>query len=117
MITIKANPGELLCIGRYGEDNHRRVAFDISKWLKSYGSHGTVAVTYRRPGDAVPYNCDYVRDKDTVYWTATAVETKVPPTERGWIGISYIVGDTIAASERWRTCVSESMLDGLALNT
>lgn len=111
MVTIDARPGEVLFLGYQGEKNIRRVAFDMSKWLKAYGSRGTVEAVYRRPGDETPYALACVRDGNTVYVTVSEKETNVSPHEMGKLAFNYYVGDTIVTSERFNTCVNAAFTD------
>lgn len=85
MQTYHAVPGEPLPLGRLWEHHARRIVFDISAWVETFGA-GVVQLLHQRQGDAVPYpvtvkrtDADGVTDNNTtgtlVFWDVTNVDT------------------------------------------
>lgn len=48
------NSGEIIQLGRRGENLARRILFDLTNWQALYGD-GTVELIYQRPGEDTVY--------------------------------------------------------------
>lgn len=107
MITIYAKSGKPICIGREGENNARRVVFDLSDWRRIYGE-GTAQLIVQRQGETAPYPAALTVDGDTAAWVITAADTAVCG-DWGKAELRYMVGDTLAKSETWRTVVFDAL--------
>ena len=108
MVDIYAHPGESLAIGRRGENDARRVAFDLAAWRGDYGE-GTVQLLHQRAGDESPYPCALTVEGDTAYWLIRAADVD----KAGWgsAQLHYYVGDTLAKSAIWRTVTADALSD------
>lgn len=108
MVDIYAHPGESLAIGRRGENDARRVAFDLAAWRGDYGE-GTVQLLHQRAGDESPYPCALTVEGDTAYWLIRAADV----SKAGWgsAQLHYYVGDTLAKSAIWRTVTADALSD------
>ena len=108
MVDIYAHPGESLAIGRRGENDARRVVFDLSAWRGDYGE-GTVQLLHQRAGDESPYPCTLTVEGDTAYWLIRAADVD----KAGWgsAQLHYYVGDTLAKSAIWRTVTADALSD------
>lgn len=108
MVDIHAHPGGSLAIGRRGENEARRVVFDLSAWRRHYGE-GTVQLLHQRAGDESPYPCALTVEGDTAYWLIQAADV----AKAGWgsAQLHYYVGDTLAKSAIWRTVTADALGD------
>lgn len=108
MVDIYAHPGESLAIGRRGENEARRVVFDLAAWRGDYGE-GTVQLLHQRAGDESPYPCALTVEGDTAYWLIRAADV----SKAGWgsAQLHYYVGDTLAKSAIWRTVTADALSD------
>lgn len=108
MIEIHAHLGISLAIGRRGENDARRVVFDLSAWRRHYGE-GTVQLLHQRAGDESPYPCTLTVEGDTAYWLIQAADV----AKAGWgsVQLHYYVGDTLAKSAIWRTVTADALGD------
>ena len=108
MITITALPSRVIGVGRVGENEHRRVAFDISEYLAQYpdASFGLI----HSPSGVTAYPVATVAvENDQLIWTVTSSDV----TSEGQGRCELIVreGDTIAKSVIYMTQVLPA-LDG-----
>lgn len=54
MNDIKAYAGRVILLGRLGENEYTRVAFDVSNWLDQYPD-ASISIANMRPGDTDAY--------------------------------------------------------------
>lgn len=107
MQIIKAIPGAPFEIGRQGENNARKVQFNIAAWQALYGQ-GTVELIFQRPDDAAPYPVAVELQDNLVLWTVTDTDTAFAG-RYGRAELRYYVGDTLAKSESSAVSVWEAM--------
>ena len=107
MTQIYANNFTTLVLGRRGENLVRNVVFDIRDMESLYGI-GDVEVIYQRPGDAQPYPLAVQRDGTLVTWEVTSTDTEKSDGP-GKCELRYYVGEKLAKSKTWRTCVEPAM--------
>lgn len=100
------NSGEIIQLGRRGENLARRILFDLTNWQALYGD-GTVELIYQRPGEDTVYPVAITREDNWAVWEITATETALPGV--GHCELRYYVGETLAKSAIWMTKVSQSM--------
>lgn len=74
MEIIKAYPGELINIGRKGENLARQVQIDLTEWVEKYGD-GKAELLYQRPQDVIPYPVPIERQGNSILWTITNTDT------------------------------------------
>ena len=102
MITITALPSRVISIGRLGENEHRRVAFDISDYLAQYpdATFGLI----NSPSGVTAYPVATVAvENDTLIWTVTSSD--VVSEGQGRCELIVRDGDTIAKSIIYMTQV------------
>lgn len=100
---------EMVTLGYQGENEYKRVAFDISDWIRTEGAGGDVILFFRRPGEAVPYPCEIEIDGNTVLWTVTAAETALPGV--GEAELQYRIGNTVVKSKTICFLIKKSLTD------
>ena len=109
MITINASPMQAIRLGRVGENERQRVAFDVSALLAELPG-ASFTVINQGPGDAAAYPCPGVTvEGGTLYWPITSAELK--QIGRGRCELIVTVGDVVAKSVIYSTQVLEA-LDG-----
>lgn len=107
MKLVYAKDGPTLDIGLRGENNARRVVFDIEEWVEMYGV-GRAELLYHRYGDAVPYPRQYTKQQNELYWTVTAWDTEFPGSDHE-CELRYYIGDTLVKSNTWRVVVRQAL--------
>lgn len=94
--------GSILPLGKQGENMARKIQFDISRWIGTFGP-GTVQLLHQRSGDDAPYPVAVEKDGTQAIWTVTNADTAASGTGRA--ELQYYVGDALAKSETWMTKV------------
>lgn len=109
MIDIYALPDRPVDLGRLGENEHRRVLFDVSEYVTMY-PNATYTVINRPYQSDTAYPVPTVtRDGDCLIWTVTASD--VAAEGRGECELIVTVDDVIAKSIIYSTVV-KAALDG-----
>lgn len=107
MLTIYVKPGAVIPLGREGENNARRIVFDLRPFEEIFGP-GVAQLIVRRNGEDIPYPVALSAEGSQVTWTVTAADTAIPG-RYGEAELRYMVGDTLAKSERWATTVIDAL--------
>lgn len=94
--------GSILPLGKQGENMARKIQFDISRWIGTFGP-GTVQLLHQRSGDEAPYPLAVDQAGNLAVWTVTNADTAAAGTGRA--ELQYYVGDALAKSETWMTKV------------
>lgn len=102
MNVYRVKTGSILPLGKQGENLARKIQFDISRWISTFGP-GTVQLLHQRRGDEAPYPVAVEREGNFAVWTVTNADTAAPGT--GHAELQYYVGDALAKSETWMTKV------------
>ena len=100
--------GSILPLGKQGENMARKIQFDISRWIGTFGP-GTVQLLHQRSGDDAPYPVAVEKDGTQAIWTVTSADTAAAGTGRA--ELQYYVGDALAKSETWMTKVLPALGD------
>lgn len=123
MTIYQAMRGQPVDLGRQGEHHARRVAFDISDWVRDFGA-GTVRLLHQRQDDAAPYPVSVTRtDNDgitenpetgtLVLWDVTDADTATRQRYGRAELRYYSVGDGgetfLAKSETYQTFVADAL--------
>ena len=110
MKQIYANNQTTIQLGRQGENLAREVIFDLADWIEGYGD-GVVELIVRRPGDEKPYPVAVTRKGSNAVWTLTAADMAVKTSFNncGQCELRWYVGEILAKSYIWRTCVDPAM--------
>lgn len=109
MVIENAYALEEIKLGRRGENQARKVVFDVlGKWRKGYGE-GVASLIVQRNGDAQPYPVTVTEEDGALVWLVSNVDTAV--AGEGAAELRYTVGDTIVKSQIYKTRVRETLED------
>ena len=109
MVIENAYALEEIKLGRRGENQARKVVFDVlEKWREGYGE-GVASLIVQRNGDAQPYPVAVTEEDGTLVWLVSSVDTAV--AGEGAAELRYTVGDTIVKSQIYKTRVRETLED------
>lgn len=109
MVIENAYALEEIKLGRRGENQARKVVFDVlEKWREGYGE-GVASLIVQRNGDAQPYPVAVTEEDGTLVWLVSSVDTAV--AGEGAAELRYTVGDTIVKSQIYKTRVHETLED------
>lgn len=109
MVIENAYALEEIKLGRRGENQARKVVFDVlGKWREGYGD-GVASLIVQRNGDAQPYPATVTEDNGALVWLVSSVDTAV--AGEGAAELRYTVGDTIVKSQIYKTRVRETLED------
>lgn len=109
MVIENAYALEEIKLGRRGENQARKVVFDVlGKWREGYGE-GVASLIVQRNGDAQPYPVTVTEDNGALVWLVSSVDTAV--AGEGAAELRYTVGDTIVKSQIYKTRVRETLED------
>ncbi|MEE0175828.1 MAG: hypothetical protein U0H79_08615 [Eubacterium sp.] len=100
---------ELVTLGYQGENEYKRVVFDISDWIRTEGAGGDVLLFFKRPDETVPYPCEIEVDGDKVYWVITAAELNIAGI--GEAELQYRTGRNIVKSKSIKFRIKESLTE------
>lgn len=109
MVIENAYALEEIKLGRRGENQARKVVFDVlGKWREGYGE-GVASLIVQRNGDAQPYPVTLTEEDGALVWRVSSVDTAV--VGEGAAELRYTVGDTIVKSQVYKTRVRETLED------
>lgn len=106
MIVVKAIPGDVLSLGRRGENMARSVVFDIREWRSAFGD-GTAQLLHQRPDSKNPYPCAVDQNGDEVRWSVTSADVAV--VGYGRAELQFFSNGAIVKSEVWSTNIDDAM--------
>lgn len=102
-----AKPGDVLCLGRQGENEARQIVFDLGPWERLYGS-GTVQLLAQRSGGKTPYPVALETEESFAAWTIRTADTEIAG-RCGQCELQYYAGDVLAKSAIWKTVVYDAL--------
>ena len=109
MVIENAYALEEIKLGRRGENQARKVVFDVlGKWREGYGE-GVASLIVQRNGDAEPYPVTVTEEDGALVWLVSSVDTAV--AGEGAAELRYTVGDTVVKSQIYKTRVRETLED------
>ena len=109
MVIENAYALEEIKLGRRGENQARKVVFDVlKKWRDGYGE-GVASLIVQRNGDAQPYPVTLTEEDGALVWLVSSADTAV--AGEGAAELRYTVGDTIVKSQIYKTRVRETLED------
>ena len=109
MITVHATPSAPTRLGRLGENEHTRVAFDVTDYQAELPGAAFTLINHG-PGDEAAYPCPGVTVEDgTLYWIVSSADLR--QTGYGMCELIVTVGDEIAKSVYYPTLILGA-LDG-----
>ena len=98
--------GEIIQLGKQGENLARRVLFDLTDWQALYGE-GLAEMICQRPGEDTVYPVAITQDGPWAVWEITDTDTACPGG--GHCELRYYVDETLAKSETWMTKITKAM--------
>lgn len=108
MKTIYAHPGQPIMLGRRGENQARRIVFELTAWVELYGE-GVVQLIHQRAGDTAPYPVNVFKDINSAIWTPSDADTGAEG--EGKAELQYLIGDTVVKSCTWQTFTDAALGD------
>lgn len=109
MVIENAYALEEIKLGRRGENQARKVVFDVlGKWREGYGE-GVASLIVQRNGDAQPYPVTLTEEDGALVWLVSSADTAV--AGEGAAELRYTVGDVIVKSQIYKTRVRETLED------
>ena len=109
MVIENAYALEEIKLGRRGENQARKVVFDVlRKWREGYGE-GVASLIVQRNGDEQPYPVTLTEEDGALVWLVSSADTAV--AGEGAAELRYTVGDTIVKSQIYKTRVRETLED------
>lgn len=109
MVIENAYALEEIKLGRRGENQARKVVFDVlGKWHEGYGE-GVASLIVQRNGDAQPYPVTLTEEDGVLVWLVSSVDTAV--AGEGAAELRYTVGNIVVKSQIYKTRVRETLED------
>lgn len=102
----KVYPGQVIQLGRRGENLARQVEFDLTDWKKQYGE-GIPELLFQRFGDARPFIRDLEVVENRAIWTLTSWDTDI--AKPGKVELRWYCGELLAKSQSWSTSVENAL--------
>lgn len=102
-MIFEVHSGDIIPLGKAGENDAVTVVFDVERILSEYGDAGTFRLLNRRAGEDGEYPAGITRKGDKIHWTVGAMDNACPG--RGECELQYYFGNTILKSESWDTRV------------
>ena len=106
MRYVKAVEGEVIPLGRQGENNILTVQFDVSGWEEEFGV-GTFTLVHQRCMDGDGFEREITVADNKVSWLITNVD--VAYAGKGLLQLTYTVDEAVAKSVIYTTKVEKSL--------
>lgn len=111
MIIEKASGFSKINLGRQGENQARKVVFDVLRaWREEFGSTGAASLIVQRSEDTAPYPVTMGEENGVLTWTVSAADTAY--AGEGKAELRYTVGSTVVKSCIYKTVVRATLGDG-----
>lgn len=108
MRYVEAIGGEVIPLGRQGENEVETVQFNVSGWADVYGD-GTFTLSHQRCCDGDGFNREITMSDDGQYVLWLITSTDVAAAGRGRLQLTYTVNDAVAKSVIYSTHVTASL--------
>ena len=102
----KVYPGQVIQLGRRGENLARQVEFDLTDWKKQYGE-GIPELLFQRFGDKRPFIRDIEVVENRAIWTLTSWDTDI--AKPGKVELRWYCDELLAKSQSWSTAVENAL--------
>lgn len=110
MIIEKASGFSKINLGRQGENQARKVVFDVLRaWREEFGSTGAASLIVQRSEDTAPYPVTMGEENGVLTWTVSAADTAY--AGEGKAELRYTVGSTVVKSCIYKTVVRATLGD------
>ena len=106
MRTFIIKPGDLIPIGRAGENQATQIRFDVTGWADTFGA-GTYTLVVKRPHEDTAYPVEVTTDGDYVVWTVSNVDTGIAGNAS--VQLRDVVDGALAKSVIYTGIVGESL--------
>ena len=106
MRSFIIKPGDLIPIGRAGENQATEIRFDVTGWADTFGA-GTYTLVVKRPHEDTAYPVEVTTDGDYVVWTVSNVDTGIAGNAS--VQLRYVVDGALAKSVIYTGIVGESL--------
>lgn len=106
MRSFIIKPGDLIPIGRAGENQATQIRFDVTGWADTFGD-GTYTLVVKRPHEDTAYPVEVATDGDYVVWTVSNVDTGIAGNAS--VQLRYVVDGALAKSVIYAGIVGESL--------
>ena len=83
--------------------------YNVEKYIKEFGKHGTFELLNLRPTDSYPYPCNIIFKDNTVSWSVSISD--VAYEGLGRCELHYYLNGAIVKSETWDTRILPSITD------
>lgn len=111
LIIEKASGFSEINLGRQGENQARKVVFDVLRaWREEFGSTGAASLIVQRSEDTAPYPVTLGEENGMLTWTVGAADTAY--AGEGKAELRYTVGSTVVKSCIYKTVVRATLGDG-----
>ena len=108
MNVVNVIPGQIIPLGRVGENKVTKVVFDFSEWVATYGE-GTIALFHQRQCDVVPYPVTITVANNKASWVVSSGDTACVGTGR--CELMYYSNELVAKSEVWKTDTEQVLVE------
>ncbi|MBR5878295.1 MAG: hypothetical protein IKY91_01995 [Akkermansia sp.] len=102
----KVYPGQVIQLGRRGENLARQIEFDLTDWKKQYGE-GIPELLFQRFGDKRPFIRDLEVVGNKAIWTLTSWDTDI--AKPGKVELRWYCDELLAKSQSWSTAVENAL--------
>lgn len=106
MRTFIIKPGDLIPIGRAGENQATEIRFDVTGWAETFGA-GAYTLVVKRPHEDTAYPVEVATEGDYVVWTVSNVDTGIAGNAS--VQLRYVVDGALAKSVIYTGIVGESL--------
>ena len=106
MRSFIIKPGDLIPIGRAGENQATQIRFDVTGWADTFGA-GTYTLVVKRPHEDTAYPVEVTTDGYYVVWTVSNVDTGIAGNAS--VQLRYVVDGALAKSVIYTGIVGESL--------
>ena len=110
--TVETDNGALLPIGRQGEHDARKIWFDLTWLIESFGE-GEAVLVHQRAKDEAPYICQTTQENNRLIWIIDANDTAYEGI--GKAEIRWTVGGALAKTVIYKTSVLKSLTAGTVI--
>lgn len=104
--TVETDSGALLQIGRQGEHDARKVWFDLTWLIDTFGD-GEAVLVHQRANDGAPYICQTTQEENRLVWVIDEIDTAYEGF--GKAEIRWTVDGALAKTVIYKTSVLKSL--------
>lgn len=106
MIDVYVRRSETINLGREGTKGVRRIIFDYTRWVRTYGE-GVVQLIVQRPGETQPYPVALTYENDEAIWEVNDADTAI--VGDGLAEYQYYADGKLEKSEIFNTKIIDAL--------